>query len=119
MRPSTTVMTTAPATGRVSKGEFFDLDLKDAASITQGRSTSKITRPCRAKIDSVTSGGAADKAGLQKGDIVTNFNGLPITNATDLTAQVRAMQAGTKASLTYVRNGKSTKVSVTLGELKQ
>jgi putative serine protease PepD len=71
-----------------------------------------------AKIDSVVAGGAAAKAGLQAGDIVTNFNGVPITNATDLTAQVRAMQAGSKASVTFVRGGKSEKVSVTLGELK-
>jgi putative serine protease PepD len=71
-----------------------------------------------AKIVTVTAGDPAANAGLRAGDIVTDFNGIPITNATDLTAQVRAMQAGAKASLTYVRNGRSTTVSVTLGEFK-
>jgi putative serine protease PepD len=72
-----------------------------------------------AKIASVVSGEAADKAGLQAGDIVTNFNGIPITGATDLTAQVRALEAGTKASITYVRDGRTAKTTVVLGELKQ
>jgi putative serine protease PepD len=71
-----------------------------------------------AKIVSVTSGGAASRAGLKVGDVVTRFNGVPITNATDLSAQVRAMQAGARASLTYVRGTKSTTVSVTLGNLQ-
>jgi putative serine protease PepD len=71
-----------------------------------------------AKVDTVTAGGAAANAGVRTGDVVTRFNGIPITNATDLTAQVRAMQAGARASLTYVRNGRSATVSVTLGQLK-
>jgi putative serine protease PepD len=71
-----------------------------------------------AKIASVTSGQAASKAGIQAGDVVTNFNGIPITGATDLTAQVRVLEAGTKASITYVRGSKVVKTSVTLGQYK-
>jgi putative serine protease PepD len=70
-----------------------------------------------ALISDVSSGGAAEKAGLQKGDVITNFNSVPITDATDLTAQVRAQAAGAKAEVTYVRDGKSSTVEVTLGEL--
>ncbi|MGO4692165.1 S1C family serine protease [Glaciibacter sp. 2TAF33] len=70
-----------------------------------------------ALISDVSSGGAAQKAGLQKGDVVTNFNGVPITDATDLTAQVRSLAAGADAKVTYVRDGKSVTVDVTLGEL--
>jgi putative serine protease PepD len=71
-----------------------------------------------ASIHAVTSGGAAAAAGIQKGDIVTSFNDLPITGATDLTAQVRALAAGTKAPITYVRGSQTIKTTVTLGELK-
>lgn len=70
-----------------------------------------------ASVQSVTAGGAADKAGIRKGDIVTAFNGLPITGSIDLTAQVRAAEAGSKATVTYLRDGKSTTVTVTLGSL--
>ncbi|MCP2030443.1 putative serine protease PepD [Okibacterium sp. HSC-33S16] len=70
-----------------------------------------------ALINEATPGGAAEKAGLTKGDIVTSFNGSPVTNATDLTAQVRALAAGADAKLTYVRNGDTKEATVTLGEL--
>jgi putative serine protease PepD len=72
-----------------------------------------------ASIKEITSGGAADKAGLKSGDIVTVFNGAPITSSTDLTAQVRFLAAGASTSLTYVRGGNSSTVDVTLGTLKQ
>ncbi|MBX3098293.1 MAG: trypsin-like peptidase domain-containing protein [Salinibacterium sp.] len=71
-----------------------------------------------ASIVELTSGGAADQAGLKVGDIVTKFNGLPVTGKTDLTAQVRAVAAGSKATVTYVRDGSAGQVDVTLGELK-
>ncbi|KRA23751.1 serine protease [Microbacterium sp. Root61] len=70
-----------------------------------------------AYIDAAVDGGAAQAAGLQKGDIVTAFNGVPVTDATDLTAQVRAAAAGSKATVTFVRDGKTQTVDVTLGTL--
>jgi putative serine protease PepD len=72
-----------------------------------------------AMIAEVTPDGAAAGAGLRKGDIVTEFNGVRIGTATDLTAQVRAAAAGSDATLTYVRGGESHTVDVTLGELTQ
>ncbi|WP_239453342.1 MULTISPECIES: trypsin-like peptidase domain-containing protein [Microbacterium] len=71
-----------------------------------------------AYIATAVEGGAAAAAGLQEGDVVTEFNGVPITDATDLTAQVRAAAAGSEAEVTYVRDGKSQTVTVTLGTLE-
>ncbi len=71
-----------------------------------------------ASIVELTSGGAAESAGLRVGDIVTGFNGLPITGKTDLTAQVRAVAAGDKVTVTYVRDGKAATVDVVLGTLQ-
>ncbi|MBW9108193.1 S1C family serine protease [Microbacterium ureisolvens] len=71
-----------------------------------------------AYIAGVTDGGAAAAAGLKEGDIVTAFNGVPVTDATDLTAQVRAAAAGSDAEVTYVRDGKTQTVEVTLGSLQ-
>ena len=70
-----------------------------------------------AEIDSVTPGGAADEAGMRAGDIVTQFNGLPITNRIDLTAQVRTLPGGTETTLTFVRGAQSFTVKVELDEL--
>ncbi len=72
-----------------------------------------------ALISDVTSGGAAAQAGLKAGDVVTEFDGVAVRDATDLTAQVRALAAGAKASLVYVRDGKTQSADVTLGELTE
>jgi len=72
-----------------------------------------------ASIASVSSGGAAANAGIQAGDVVTGFNGNPITDASDLTAQVRSVAGGSTATLTINRNGQSQEIKVTLGTLAQ
>jgi putative serine protease PepD len=69
-----------------------------------------------AAIQSVTAGGAAEDAGLQKGDIVVEFDGLPITGKTDLTAQVKVLPGGTDAEVVYVRDGKRYTATVTVDE---
>lgn len=72
-----------------------------------------------AYIKEAVDGGAAAAAGLREGDIVTAFNGVPVTDSVDLTAQVRAAAAGTDATVTFVRDGKTQTVDVTLGTLEQ
>ena len=71
-----------------------------------------------AAIKEIVSGGAADKAGLKVGDVITGVDGIHITGKTDLTAQVRALAAGSEATFSYVRDGKSASVKVTLGTLE-
>jgi putative serine protease PepD len=71
-----------------------------------------------ASIQEVTSGGAAEAAGLQSGDVVTKFNGVPITDRTDLTAQVRMLAGGDSAEIVYVRDGDARSATVTVGELQ-
>lgn len=70
-----------------------------------------------AYIAEVSGDGAAAAAGLREGDIVTEFNGVPITDSVDLTAQVRAAAAGSDATVTFVRGDKTQTVDVVLGEL--
>ncbi|KAA9134810.1 S1C family serine protease [Microbacterium caowuchunii] len=71
-----------------------------------------------AAIAEVTPDGAAAEGGLRAGDIITEFNGVPIDNSVDLTAQVRAAAAGSEASVRYVRDGESRTTDVTLGTLQ-
>lgn len=70
-----------------------------------------------AYIKELTPGGPAEKAGLREGDIVTSFNGSVVGDQTDLTAQVRAVEAGGTAELSYVRAGQTHTAKVTLGTL--
>lgn len=68
-----------------------------------------------ALISEVSAGGAAEAAGLQSGDVVTALNGIPISDQTDLTAQVRALPGGAEAEVTFTRDGESQTATVTLG----
>ncbi|MCM3614341.1 trypsin-like peptidase domain-containing protein [Microbacterium enclense] len=70
-----------------------------------------------ALVAEAVSGGAAQAAGLTKGDVITEFNGIPVTNSIDLTAQVRALAAGAKAEVTYLRGGQQKTAEVTLGSM--
>jgi len=57
-------------------------------------------------------GGPAAKAGLQPGDLVTQVNAQHIESPVDLKLKIEAMQAGERASLTVVRGGKESVLSV-------
>jgi len=69
-------------------------------------------------IKSVSSGGAAAKAGLQKGDVVTKIGSATVSDATDLTAQVRYFAGGAKTTITFIRGGETREADVTLGTYK-
>ncbi|MBT2501494.1 trypsin-like peptidase domain-containing protein [Curtobacterium sp. ISL-83] len=87
------------------------------ASVGDAAEDAKATQ-MGALIKSVSSGGAASSAGLQKGDVVTKIGAATVSDATDLTAQVRYFAGGTKTTITYLRGGQSRQVDVTLGTYK-
>ncbi len=66
-------------------------------------------------LQSVVPGGAADKAGLRAGDRVTKVNDFATTSADGLIAATRFYAPGTTVDVTYVRDGESRTVQVTLG----
>ena len=70
-----------------------------------------------AYLEKIVAGGAAEKGGLKQGDVVTEFNGVRVTDASDLTAQVRAAAGGSDATVKVVRDGKTETIKVTLGTL--
>jgi len=68
-----------------------------------------------ARVEKVTVGGAAEAAGIKAGDVIVRFNDRAIASSSELTAAVRQQPAGAKATIEYVRDGKTNKTSVTLG----
>ncbi len=70
-----------------------------------------------ALVQAVEPGTPAEKAGLEAGDIVTRFNGLPIEKPADLSRQVAATKPGTKATLQVFRRGGYKDLSITVGEM--
>ena len=69
-----------------------------------------------AKVEKLTAGGAAEKGGLKVGDVVVEFNGQPITSASELTAAVRLEKANSKATLVVLRGGSQLTITLTLGD---
>lgn len=68
-----------------------------------------------ALVEEVTSGGAAETAGVRPGDVIIEFNGTEVTSAADLTALVRAEPAGAEVELVLIRDGKEIKLVAQLG----
>jgi putative serine protease PepD len=67
------------------------------------------------KITSVESSSGAKKAGLEAGDVITSFDGTPITSVTKLRAAIATHAPGDSVTVTYQRGGSSHTVHVTLG----
>jgi len=61
---------------------------------------------------------AAEKAGLQAGDIITAVNGRDIAGFRELQAKIATMGAGAKVDLTVLRKGDKKVVAVTLGDAR-
>ncbi len=69
-------------------------------------------------ISSITSGGAAEKAGLTVGDMVTKFDGKEVKSSSEMSAAVLKHKAGDKVTITISRDGKEEDINVELGEAK-
>lgn len=67
-----------------------------------------------ADVKSVTAGGAGEKAGIKKGDIITALNDSPVASADGLVASIRGYEPGEKVTLTYLRGGEKQTTVVTL-----
>jgi serine protease Do len=71
-----------------------------------------------AKVQEVTEGSAADKAGLKEGDIITKIDDAAIAGPDELTKTIRKHKPEDKVTITYERNGKTEKTTATLGKRK-
>jgi putative serine protease PepD len=73
--------------------------------------------PAGALLTGIEEGSPAAEAGLEDGDLVTQFDGEPIQSMTDLAARVRSSEPGTEVSLDVLRGGERLEVEVTLDDL--
>ena len=70
-----------------------------------------------ALVNSVVSGGPAERAGVRPGDVITAFNGNAIGDPNSLRNAVAATPPGTDVGLTLWRSGRGEQVRLRLGEL--
>jgi serine protease Do len=70
-----------------------------------------------AVVASIAPGGAADKAGIEPGDVIVEFNGRPIASTTELVGMVMATKPGTSVPIKVMRDRRERTLSVTADEL--
>jgi serine protease Do len=105
--------------------------LKSTGKVTRGRLGVAITEVTKdvaeslglAKsqgvlISSVETGGPADKAGLQPGDIVIKYNNVAVNKGSDLRRMIGSTKPGTKATITVWRKGANRDIAVTIAEME-
>ena len=101
------------ATGHVSRGQIgvtienIERDAVAALGLSDSRG---------ALVNGIQPGSAAQKAGIQRMDVIRGFNGVAIDDASDLPPLVGALAPGSRASVSIVRDGKPRELSLVLGE---
>jgi serine protease Do len=104
------------ATGRVQRGrlgvDIAEVSKDVAESIGLGKAQGAFVR-------SVMPGSAAEKAGIESGDIITRFDGKAIEKPIELQRLVANTKPGVASTVTVYRKGASKDLKITVGETPQ
>src|SRR5205823_1254835 len=76
-----------------------------------------LTSRSGAIVASIAPGGAAAKAGLEPGDVITLYNGRPVPNRDELVKMVVATKPGTTVPVKVLRNKQERTLNITVDEL--
>ncbi len=68
-------------------------------------------------VGSVLNGGAAQKGGIEPGDVITEYNGRPVPNRDELVKMVIATKPGTSVPVKVLRNKQERTLNVTVDQL--
>ena len=102
--------------GKVIRGQLgvaiqsVDADMAKAFGLSQGGG---------ALVADVTAGSPAEKAGIERGDIITELDGQAVQGPDDLSVHISELAPGTRVHLKVVHNGQPRDISVILGELSE
>jgi serine protease Do len=99
-------------TGKVTRGYIgilFQREQKPALLKAYGATTGVF-------VDQVPAAGPAAEAGIKQGDVITSFNGKPITSGDELVGRVSETPVGSKVPITVLRNGKTLNLEITIAD---
>jgi serine protease Do len=77
-----------------------------------------LPQPEGALVSSLEKGGAAERAGIEPGDVILKLNGEPVKQSNELPAVIAGLAPGTTVKLEVWRQHASREVSVKLAELE-
>jgi len=99
-------------TGRVERG-WLGVQLQEIDPRLAARLRLKSARG--ALVSAVIAGSPADRAGLQPGDVIVQWNGKAINNRDDLPLAVAATPVGKAVKVLVIRDGEPVELSATVG----
>ena len=102
------------ATGRVARGQLGVQVQQIGSDAARGLGLPDSTG---ALVADVQAGSPAEKAGLERGDVIRAVNGTAIVQSSDLPPIIGAMVPGTRVELSILRAGKAMRVPVVLSRL--
>lgn len=88
-------------------------------SVTTGQTQVDGSTVAGAEVAEVSRGGAAEAAGLRKGDVILAVNGESVSSSKQLTGYIRRYKSGDSVEITYVREGVKYDVTTTLKAKQQ
>ena len=100
------------ATGKVSRGM---LGVNIQPLTTESAKAIGLPDNAGAMVTSIQPGSAAEKAGIERMDVIRSFNGKAIKDVSDLPPIVGALAPGTRAQMEVFRAGKSRRVDLVVG----
>jgi serine protease Do len=100
--------------GKVSRGRIGVVIQEVTRELAESFGLSKAQG---AIVNAVESGGPADKAGVEAGDVIVKFDGKPVISANDLPRIVGASKPGAKIAVQVWRKGTTRELTVVIGEL--
>jgi serine protease DegQ len=102
--------------GRVSRG-FIGVEPQDVnAAIAEGL---KLPKAEGSIVAGLERGGAAERAGIRVGDVLTAVNDKPVRNSNELIQRIAALEPGREATLTFFRDGKQQTVRLSIRQRPQ
>jgi Do/DeqQ family serine protease len=108
-----TVMETLVKDGKVRRGQLGIVVVRAGSEPAKALG---INESKGVVVAQVQPGGAADRAGLKKGDVITSFNGVEVNDPNTFRNQVAGTAPGTEVTLNILRDGREQQVRAKLGE---
>jgi len=102
------------ARGKVSRGRL-GIGIQEVSK--ELAESFNLGKPQGALVASVEKGAAADKAGVEIGDIILKFDGKAVAESSDLPRMVGATRPGSKVTMQIWRKGATRDIGVTVGEI--
>ncbi len=110
------VMTQLIADGHVRRGQLGVTVQGVTSDLAKSLSLPQVSG---ALVSAVQPGSPAAKAGLERGDVIVDFNGHQVSDSNSLRNMVAGTKPYTKATVAFIRNRKQETATATLAELPE